>query len=213
MKKIALLFTMTVLTAGIVAAPRLPGNVEEWKVATHYRGPNLTLTLFHQGMPQLSLKNNVRLGGIVLSQRGRNFSGKLTREADRTHSYTFPDLPGVTLRFELNTDNFFTGQLSVAGEIVPPPLTFSLLRPELESGKLIIDGAEQPFPAERQEFKNLRQITFHAGEPAQAFSLQVGEGTIAVLRISPSKYGVTVELRPEKAGGNVDFTIVPGVPR
>ena len=212
-------FVLVILLAltgsnSFAAPPRLPGNIDEWKVATHLRGPNLTLTLYHQGMPQLSAaRGGARLGGIILTQNRKNLSGKLQRESPRVFSYVFADQPDTALRFTFDADNFIAAELSGNSAAPLPRLTFSLLRDELSSGKISVNGTVQPFPAGEQNFQAVREITFHAEDPARAFTLQVGEGTIGLLQLVNAKYGVTFDLRPDATGKSVKMFIIPGVPR
>lgn len=213
------LFFLVILPAlvwnsSFAAPPRLPGNIDEWKVATHLRGPNLTLTLYHQGTPQLSTsRGSARLGGIILTQNRKNLSGKLHRESPRVFSYSFAELPDTTLRFTFDADNFIAAELTGNTAASLPRLTFSLLRDELSSGKISVNGTVQPFPAGEQKFQAVREITFHAEDPAHAFTLQAGEGTDGLLRFADAKYGVTFELRPDTAGKSVKMLIIPGMPR
>ena len=215
MKHILPAFFATLCLAGssFAAPPRLPGNIDEWQVATHLRGPNLTLTLYHQGMPQLSLaRGGVRLGGIVLTRNRKNLSGKLLRESPRVFRYSFAELSDAALRFTFDADNFIAAEFSGSSD-TSQPLTISLLRDTLRSGKLSVDGTIQPFPAGEQNFPAARQVTFFADDPARAFTLQTEAGTACVLRISNAKYGVTLDLRPGQGENSVKFLIIPGVPR
>lgn len=210
MKKIFVSLTLLLFASTLPAAPKLPGNVEDWKSIAHFHGQNVTASLLHKGTPTLSLNaGNIRLGGIIVQLKNKALPGELRRDSERMRTYTFDGIPNAELRFELTQENFIHGVLTIPAD-TPLQLHFSLLRGQL-GDKVLADGKELPLTdTQTQTLQNVKEIVFFPGDAKRSFTLQIPEGTRATLTSMPAQYGFSVKLVPEKDKANTQFTLIPG---
>ncbi|MDD3155379.1 MAG: hypothetical protein PHS41_10965 [Victivallaceae bacterium] len=185
-------------------------GIDKWRVCTHLRGGNLTVTMANQGTVQLAFsKGMVRLGGLVMTRNNKILSGTLEKSGDKSWEYRFAEDPACSLLIALREDGKVECTFSAnQGE----RLSFSLLSDLFAGKKLRIDDkvADLSAPQKAPLSENARSIVFCDGDAEKTFAVEFQGESRGKVEYGTGKYGFCVTA---KNGTPIRFLIVPDAER
>lgn len=202
------LMLCTLLVTAAVNAAALPGNIDNWKVATRFRNSAFTAALFHASAPQFLSDNATgRLGGITFGHQGKSVNGHFNRDNQRQGTYYFEGHPGAALRCQYTAENFLFFQCRTSAE-TNFRFNIAMLTAVLSQGQIRANG--QPIDlAQPKEIPALKQLVLFAGDAKREVTFLFGD-LKPQLRINDGAYGLSLRFPAANAPAAATFVIIPG---
>lgn len=207
MKRFSMLGVLAAILATGCPVFAIPGNIQEWKVATLFNGVSVQLRLNRTTDPAIYAKNNFAGNIRVLKDKKPLTGAKLTQESERVRIYKFDSYPEVTFRFEMDADNYIHCELLNIGA-TPLSIEIALNLTNIGADKLWYN--DKKIGLNTRGLGDVKSLMFFKGDAKKQFEFKVDDGTDGRMYVS-GKY-FTMTLNPG-ANGKISFTIVPGFSR